>query len=105
MSDKETKKREYLDLFSFVTSKNDTITFRLNPDEPMTKEQYDKYSSPESLNEERITSFLKSKMEHTIYINYNGDKEKFEKIDISKLDKKVKLELLAKVLKVMDPNC
>ncbi|MGO1368252.1 MAG: hypothetical protein ACTHVE_01390 [Senegalia sp. (in: firmicutes)] len=102
MSRKGTKKREYLNLYNLITDKNNSIAFRLNPDEDMTKELFNKYENAEELSETELNNHLKSELESTVYINHENKSEKFEEKDVTKLSNDEKIELLKKVAKIRE---
>lgn len=102
MADKESKKREYLHLYSFISEKGDAISFRLNPDEKITEEVFNKYENAHKLDEDQLNKYLKSELESTIYINYDEDKDKFDKKNVVELNKDDKIQLLIKVAKIRE---
>ncbi|MBS4540018.1 hypothetical protein GOQ27_16190 [Clostridium sp. D2Q-11] len=104
MADKQSKKREYLHLYSFISDKGDAISFRLNPDEEITEELFHKYENSHELSEEELNKYLISELENTIYINYEEDKEKFDKKEIEELSKNEKAQLLNKVAKIREAD-
>ncbi|WP_130807168.1 hypothetical protein [Senegalia massiliensis] len=102
MLDKETKKREYLHLYNFISEKGDSISFRINPDENITKDRFEKYESADSLNDQELDRYLILELEKTVYINHDNKSENFEERDATKLERKDKVELLKKVAKIRE---